>query len=244
MKQNKQLQVWYEEQKVGTLAVTSDKRVAFEYDDIWLENGFSISPFSLPLKKQVFVPTKLYFHGLFGVFADSLPDAWGNILLNRMLKEKSIRVDEINMLDRLAIIGNAGMGALSYRPEMTLATKESALELDYLAAECKKILSSEYTQELDELYRLGGTSGGARPKILTNINGEEWMIKFPAHVDGMDVGKMEYDYSICARKCGITMSETHLFPSKVCKGYFGTKRFDRYILNGKSQNQVPIMQLL
>ena len=92
MKETNQLQVWYEDKKVGTLALTSDRRVAFEYYDEWLEEGFSISPFSLPLKKQVFIPTKTYFHGLFGVFADSLPDAWGNILLNRMLKEKGIDI--------------------------------------------------------------------------------------------------------------------------------------------------------
>ena len=59
------------------------------------------------------------------------------------------------------------------------------------------------------------------------INGEEWIIKFPAHVDGKDTGKMEYDYSCCARQCGIVMSETRLFPSDKCKGYFGTKRLDR-----------------
>ena len=93
MKETKQLQVWYDEKRVGTLAITSDKRVAFEYDDTWIEEGFSISPFSLPLKKQVFLPTKPYFKGLFGVFADSLPDAWGNLLLNRMLKEKGIKID-------------------------------------------------------------------------------------------------------------------------------------------------------
>lgn len=235
MKETNQLQVWYKDRKVGTLAITSDRRVAFEYDDVWLEEGFSISPFSLPLKKQVFIPTKTYFHGLFGVFADSLPDAWGNILLNRMLKEKGINTDEINMLDRLAIIGNAGMGALCYKPEKAMITEDSTLDLDYLAGECKKILASEYTQELDKLYQLGGTSGGARPKILTEIDKEEWMIKFPAHVDSMDVGKMEYDYSLCARKCGISMSETRLFPSEICKGYFGTKRFDRYMINGKSE---------
>ena len=47
----------------------------------WLASGFSISPFSLPLKKQVFLPMKDYFGGLFGVFGDSLPDGWGNLLL-------------------------------------------------------------------------------------------------------------------------------------------------------------------
>ena len=101
------------------------------------------------------------------------------------------------------------------------------VDLDELAEECQKILNTEYSDKLDELYRLGGTSGGTRPKIMTTINGEEWIIKFPAHVDGKDTGKMEYDYSCCARQCGIVMSETRLFPSDKCKGYFGTKRFDR-----------------
>ena len=72
------------------------------------------------------------------------------------------------------------------------------------------------------MYLLGGTSGGARPKIMTTIDNEEWIIKFPAHVDGKDAGKMEYDYSCCAKACGIMMSETRLFPSEKCKGYFNS----------------------
>ena len=76
---------------------------------------------------------------------------------------------------------------------------------------------------------MGGTRGGDRPKILTAIDGEDWMIKFPAYMDGMDAGKMEYDYACCAVACGIPMAETRLFPSKQCRGYFGTKRFDRIV---------------
>ena len=83
----------------------------------WLENGFSISPFSLPLKKQVFLPTKDYFSGLFGVFADSLPDNWGRLLLNRLLREHKQDPDKLTVLDRLAIVGKSGMGALTYYPE-------------------------------------------------------------------------------------------------------------------------------
>lgn len=71
------LSVKYGDRKVGTLALTLDHKAAFAYDEAWIENGFSISPFSLPLKKQVFIPAKDHFDGLFGVFADSLPDAWG-----------------------------------------------------------------------------------------------------------------------------------------------------------------------
>ncbi len=64
--------------QVGTLAMYDRYRVAFEYTDEWIANGFSISPFSLPLEKKVFVPSiDLPFEGLFGVFWDSLPDGWG-----------------------------------------------------------------------------------------------------------------------------------------------------------------------
>ena len=101
-------------------------------------------------------------------------------------------------------------------------------------------MNTEYSDKLDELYRLGGTSGGARPKIMTTIEGEEWIIKFPAHVDGRNAGKMEYDYSCCARQCGIAMSKARLFPSDKCEGYFGTKRFDRMMDNG-SQKRIHML---
>ena len=109
MRQNNALQVYYDERHVGTLAMTADHKVAFQYCEEWLENGFPISPFSLPLKKQVFVPTKDYFDGLFGVFADSLPDNWGRLLLDRLLREHKQNLDELTVLDRLAIVGKSGM---------------------------------------------------------------------------------------------------------------------------------------
>lgn len=221
------LQVLYKNRLVGTLVMTPDHKAAFAYEKEWLENGFSISPFSLPLTSQIFVPTKDCFGGLFGVFADSLPDAWGRLLLHRMLKKRDISEDTIHVLDRLAIVGDAGMGALTYQPQMDIGAEPMLKNLDELAAECQKLLHTEDSEKLDELYRMGGTSGGARPKILTHIDGEAWMIKFPAHVDRADVGKMEYDYAQCASACGISMSQTRLFASKECSGYFGTKRFDR-----------------
>ena len=196
MREDRVINVFYLDRLVGTLAITNERKAAFEYADEWLENGFSISPFSLPLEKKVCVPVKEYFNGLWGVFADSLPDAWGQLLLDRMLKEKGCNIDNVSMLDRLAIVGESGMGALTYRPEL-------------------------------DMPKLGGTSGGARPKIMTKIDGEDWIIKFPAHVDGKNAGLMEYRYSQCAKQCGIDMEETRLFPSDICDGYFGTKRFDR-----------------
>ena len=236
MKINKTLLVKYHDRLVGTLAAMENGKIAFEYADDWLEKGFPISPFSLPLEKRVFVPPKPYFGGLFGVFADSLPDAWGNILVNRMLKKNGISVDRITVLDRLAIVGNAGMGALSYEPEYLLEKENKEFDLDVLAAECEKVLQTEYTDALDELYLLGGTSGGARPKIMTQWEQKEWIIKFPAHVDRSDIGSMEYAYSLCAKKCGITMPETRLFPSERCPGYFGTVRFDREKIKDQNGN--------
>ena len=243
MRQNNALQVYYDERHVGTLAMTADHKVAFQYDGEWLENGFSISPFSLPLKKQVFVPQKDYFDGLFGVFADSLPDNWGRVLLNRLLRSHKQNPDELTVLNRLAIVGKSGMGALTYYPENSFSEQQKPVNLDELAEECDKILNTEYSDKLDELYYLGGTSGGARPKIMTTVDGKDWIIKFPAHVDRKDAGKMEYDYSCCARQCGITMSETRLFPSDKCKGYFGIRRFDREA-DGKRVHMLTAAALL
>ena len=67
MKENGTLLVLYDGKVVGNLALLAGRKIAFEYSEEWLETGFSISPFSLPLKEQVFIPTKEYFGGLFGV---------------------------------------------------------------------------------------------------------------------------------------------------------------------------------
>ena len=72
-----------------------------------------------------------------------------------------------------------------------------------------------------------GSSGGTRPKILTKIDGDDWIIKFPSSYDSKDIGRQEYDYALCAKKCGIDMENVKLFESQRCSGYFGTKRFDR-----------------
>ena len=93
---------------------------------------------------------------------------------------------------------------------------------------CRRVLESEYSEDLDTLFALGGAAGGARPKILTTIDGQDWIIKFRASNDDPDCGLLEYRYSLCARKCGLKMTPTRLFPSRQCQGYFGTQRFDWY----------------
>ena len=228
MNKIKSLQVFFNEKKVGTLALMKNNIVAFEYDSNWITNAFSISPFSLPLKKQVFIPRIDPFDGLYGVFSDSLPDGWGRLLVDRMLNSQNINPREISQIDRLAIVGETGMGALSYKPEYNLLEdKDYQEDYDNLALSCKKILNTEHSADLDNLFRLGGSSGGARPKILTKIDNEDWIIKFPSSLDDSNIGKLEYLYSVCAKKCKIDIPETKLFPSKISSGYFGIKRFDR-----------------
>ena len=217
------LEVTFHGQTVGTLSETADHRVAFAYTQQWLRGGFPISPFSLPLKAEVFVPSSLHFGGLFGVFADSLPDAWGQLLMNRMLQRRGIKIDDVGQLTRLAIIGDSGMGALCYQPAWEAWQPQELQDLDALAQECQRILNREETQDADRMFALAGSSGGARPKVMT----EEWIIKFPASTEDPDSGVMEKAYMDCAERCGITVPETRLLPPKRCGGYFSIRRFDR-----------------
>ncbi len=209
------------------MALYKEHFAAFEYDQEWIADGFAISPFSLPLEQRVFMPKMEPFEGIFGVFADSLPDGWGRLLADRFLLKNHINPKETGNLNRLAIVGNSGMGALTYEPDLHYGQEETNMEWDKIAAECSKILQAKESKNLDELFRLGGSSGGAKPKILTNLDGEAWIVKFPVSEDEGWAGIQEYEYSMCAKECGICMEETRLFPSELCEGYFGTKRFDR-----------------
>lgn len=225
---------------VGTLALYQGRLAAFEYSAEWLGGGFAVSPFSLPLEKKVFIPKFDPFDGLFGVFADSLPDGWGRLLVDRLLLREGLDPETINPLNRLAIVDDSGMGALSYRPVHTFQTKTASLEYDRLAEQCRLILEREHADNLDELFRLGGSSGGARPKILTKIDGEDWILKFASSMDSADSGLMEYRYAQCAARCGVEMPPTKLFSSSRCAGYFGVRRFDRA---GKAAQRIHMLSV-
>lgn len=243
MNDNKMLSVFMDKRKVGTLAVTKDKFTAFEYDADWLRNGFSVSPVSLPLQSGVFTPKGFDpFEGTFGVFADSLPDGWGRLLVDRMLRKEGMNPVKVDALNRLAIVGSSGMGALTYYPENKLVSDDKDVSLDDLAKGCEAIMKSNDSENLDELFQLGGSSGGARPKVNYIIDGEEWIVKFASSYDKGNIGVQEYEYSLCAKECGIRMEETRLMPSKLCQGYFATKRFDRN--GGKRIHMVSVSALL
>ncbi len=243
MNNKKQLEVYINQNHVGTLAETKDHLVAFEYSDEWTRSGFSISPVALPLQKGVFISKKYDpFDGLFGVFADSLPDGWGRLLVDRLLLKNQITPASVSAITRLAVVGNRGMGALEYRPSNELKAEMTEMTLDELAVECEKMFDTEHSEHLDELFRLGGSTGGARPKVNYEIDGEEWIVKFPSSIDRKNIGKEEYDYSVCAKKCQLPMTDTRLIPSKFCEGYFATKRFDRQ--NGQKIHMTSVSGLL
>ena len=156
-----------------------------------------------------------------------MPDGWGRLLVDRLMRRNGLNPQTIGSLERLAIVGNSGMGALTYRPVILMENVQGDLSLDEIAGECSRILNTESSENLDYLFAKGGSSGGARPKILTKVGEEDWIIKFPSSDDSQNIGKQEYDYALCAQACGLNMEEVRLFPSNKTKGYFGTKRFDR-----------------
>lgn len=222
MKERK-VEAYLDGRLVGTLAETAAHQVAFAYSDGWLKGGFAISPFSLPVERKVYVPSGAAFQGLWGVFADSLPDAWGRLLVDRMLKSRGIAPSGVTTLERLAIVGDSGMGALTYRPAWDVHQESALADLDALAAQCQALLNREDISDLDALFQMGGSSGGARPKVMT----DEWIIKFPASGELREAGRMEKEYMDCAAQCGIVVPETKLLASKRCGGYFAARRFDR-----------------
>lgn len=229
--------------EVGEL-VLSEQKIYFRYNTDFISLGLNLSPIKLPFKNGISTCKKEPFDGLFGVFNDSLPDGWGRLLLDRTLRSKGIYISKITPLDRLAFVGSGGMGALIYQPEFEVATKLSAqIELDVIAKEINQILQGNSSEIIEELFELGGSSGGARPKIFVAYNpeneeiihGEEqlpdgfenWIIKFPSSSDNSEIAKIEYAYHQMATKAGIVMSDCKLFEGKSGKNYFGTKRFDR-----------------
>lgn len=218
-------------------------RVFFEYSPDFLQSGIALSPFKLPLKPGVFEDEKRTFDGLFGLFNDSLPDGWGCLLLDRKLRKRGLSYDSITPLSRLSMIGRNPMGALEYEPADEAAEEVGNVELDSLSGEVDKILAGNDSDVLDELLKLNGSSGGARPKIVAYVSDDRqkiihgganppagftpWIIKFSERHDKLNSGEMEYRYSLAAKEAGIDMPPTHLFPSKNGGGYFGVQRFDR-----------------
>ena len=241
----KKINVVLRDEPVGTLQRDPANGVCvFEYDKGWLANGFSLSPTELPLQSGLFYADKDKFGGGFAVFEDSLPDGYGLYLLDRMLRKQNTSLMELNPLQRLSIIGTAGMGALTYLPMMTGFHAQKELEdiaqLDHLQEEALKVLSEKGVGDESYLYYNSANSGGARPKTaLRSRDGSHWLVKFRHVYDPEDIGKSEFLYMKTARACGITIPRIGLVKDR----YFAIERFD-FAPDGKKRHVVTAAALL
>lgn len=227
---------------VGRLA-SRNYKIYFEYNEAFIGLGLDISPLRLPLEFGVQTFNPSLFEGLPGVFNDSLPDGWGRLLFDRLVKSRNLLPAEFSSLDRLAYIGLTGLGALVYEPDYSDEKSEEPINLDTLSDQTQEVMDGEAESVLAELVDLNGSSAGARPKALIGVqqnmqhiihgkhdlpeNYEHWIVKFANTTDGVDAGAIEYVYSLMAKEAGIEMMQSHLFPASKGAGYFATQRFDR-----------------
>lgn len=228
--------------RVGRLGMHG-RQVLFEYDSEFAARGPDVSPLKLPRRTGVIALREPAFEHLPGVFADSLPDGWGRLLLDRLARRRGLRPEWLTPLDRLAHVGSDGIGALVYAPELLKDTDESPVDLDEIADASQGILTSDSDLLLDELRRIGGSPQGARPKALIQLHTtsgqlsssqadlgpgwQHWLVKFAAAGEGADVGAVEFAYAQMAVAAGLVMPEVKLLPSRHGPGYFASRRFDR-----------------
>lgn len=229
---------------VGYLALTDRGLTAFEYSPQWIESGFSISPFSMPLKSRLYTSSNSAFEYTPGVFDDCLPDGWGRLLTDRYLTSLGIDCTQVNIITRLCILGNTSSGLLEFVPKLEKGRENDTLDLDDAFRTSRLILDdkdiSKY--DIDDLFRHGGSSGGARPKVNVRIDDELWIVKFPSSMDGEDSGVKEYNCNKRAVDAGLDTADFRLMESRLTKGFFACKRFDRR--NGKRIHMISLSGLL
>ncbi|OFZ81122.1 MAG: hypothetical protein A2583_11680 [Bdellovibrionales bacterium RIFOXYD1_FULL_53_11] len=252
--------------KVGEIVHHPARGFFFQYDKEFLTLGINISPRKLKNTSNIIpIDAALQkvrcFSGLPGVFADSLPDKFGNELLSRHFKEKGFDPKKISPVQKLLYVGNTAMGALEYQPmekDGDVPSTIVPLEIRKLVEQAKKVIRGEIDSKIPEIMLIGTSAGGARAKGLVgwnrtnnevvsgtrNLPGEfeHWIIKF----DGTENsekgwGKIEFTYAAMARMSGIDMPEVHLLHEEN-RSHFMTKRFDR--INGEKVHVHSLCGLL
>jgi serine/threonine-protein kinase HipA len=248
-------------QRIGALAAGATRRAySFEYDPAWRREGHELAPELMPTtdRRQVFSFPDLgetTFHGLPPMIADSLPDRFGNAIIDAHLATLGLAPTDATALDRLAYLGPRGMGALEFRPDQAphvpVATSVDLAELIVTAraaVEGSLASESESAESLQRIINVGTSAGGARAKAILNFDPvsheirsghlppgrgfEPWLLKF----DGVrtdqrlgpteNFGRVEYAYSLMARAAGIDMAPTRLLVENG-RAHFMTRRFDR-----------------
>lgn len=231
---------WGERWTLGTLA-DNGQTVLFEYAESALTQDLELSPRHLRLRAAAYDGFPTSQLRLPGLIADALPDGWGLLLMDRLFRKHGRRAAEISPLDRLAFIGERGMGALTFEPAEPWAMPQQDVSLLKLASEAHSVqIDGEDEAVLLELARLGGSPHGARPKVLVNFcpgsrrvgtrsfeGGEPWLVKFQASGEHKEVCALERAYADLARACGLDMPQAHYFDLSPKLAGFGVARFDR-----------------
>lgn len=244
---------------VGAVAPSAQRGAySFEYDPTWIARGLELAPALMPLARRIYtfpgLPAET-FQGLPPMVADSLPDRFGNSIVDAWLARNGIASAQVTALDRLAYLGERGMGALQFRPDRTPSLPPpTALNLGQLILSARRAVEGSLASEdesqaaLRRIIEVGTSAGGARAKAIVNIDPETgeirsghvppgpgfeaWMLKFDGIGDdaqlgpGRNYGRVEYAYSLMARAAGIRMSPTRLLEEHG-RAHFMTKRFDR-----------------
>lgn len=242
--------VYLDDRLVGAIAEVDGRRM-FEYAPDYLrEAGPTISPLYLSATPGVFEFPELMrmdaFKGLPGVFADSLPDRFGDRLQRLYFERHGIPAAKLSPVQQLLYVGTRGMGALTFEPAADRdAPYELPLELAKLRVQARAAIEGDAEKVLTEIMEAGSSAGGMRAKALVGWNRaddsmvanmpdlpagyEPWLIKLDGVDNGGkpgDFGRLEYAYHLMARAAGITMSPCELIEEGHAT-HFATRRFDR-----------------
>ena len=235
--------------RVGVLA-QNRQGVFFQYDRGYLGRRASLSPFTLPFDAGLHRAPPTPHEGLHGVFADSLPDGWGRMLMDRVFRQRGIVPNQLTAMDRLAYVGDRGLGALEYVPGSGHPMSADARLDIWEAGEQARAVFDTEREDIPNTLALGVSSGGARPKIEMYLADgdlsrarlhpapglEAWIVKFTSASLplGHEEGLCEAAYLTMAEEAGIETPEWRLLrpppsPSKRAGppiAWLALKRFD------------------
>ncbi|WP_076997146.1 type II toxin-antitoxin system HipA family toxin [Variovorax sp. KK3] len=228
---------WGEDWPLGLLA-DDGSTLLFEYSSEALNRGLELSPLHLKLRGSAYGNFPLHLNRLPGLIADSLPDGWGLLLMDRLFRQQGLR--HPGPLDRLAFIGSRAMGALRFVPALAPDAEEPDWNLLALAQESERALAGDAGAALRELALTGGSPQGARPKALVQYDAETghvstrgdapgapWLVKFPGQGEHKEACAIEQMYAELARDCALEVPATAWFDLSPKLAAFGVARFDR-----------------
>ncbi|HDY7423090.1 TPA: type II toxin-antitoxin system HipA family toxin [Vibrio vulnificus] len=181
--------ITYQDDLVGAVSFDTEKGLgSFEYDPSFVKKGVELSPIKMPLSNRIYRFPELDFNtfkGLPGLVADSLPDDFGNAVLNAWVASQGRSPSDITPLQRLQYTGKRGMGALEYAPATKLRSLNASqqVEIQSLVSIAQEILDSRGNFEVElkqngqddreammSLLSVGMSAGGARPKAVLAFN--------------------------------------------------------------------------